>query len=66
MSVLIEYVHAPSGCLLAVGGRVRKFLLSMEEGGPLAHARCWGRTALAVLGVGVTAGDEPGVGGRTH
>ena len=26
---------------------------------------CWGETALAVLGVGVDVGDDPGVGGET-
>ena len=59
-------MRAPSGCLLDAGGGVGKFLVSMGEGGPLAHARSWGRTVLAVLVVGRSAGDEPGVGGRTH
>ena len=60
------YVRAPGGCLLDAGGEVGEFLLSMGEGVPLALARCWGRTALAVLGVVVDVGDEPGVGRRLH
>ena len=62
MSVRIEYVRAPGGCLLDAGG---EFLLSMGEGVPLALARCCGRTALSLLGV-VDVGDEPGVGRRLH
>ena len=51
MSVLTEYVRAPSGCLLDDGRGVGKFLVSVGEGCPLARARM-GRDALAVLGDG--------------
>ena len=72
MSVLTVYVRAPSGCLLDDGGGVWKFLdvpgrsWCRGEWGVRWNEPEVGRAALAVLGVGVTAGDEPGVEGGPH
>ena len=65
MGVLTVYVRAHSGCLLDGGGGVWKFLEDpgVGEWGVRCHEPEVGRAALAVLGVGVTAGDKPVVGG---